>query len=39
MLKYLPTSKEGGIDIKVVNDDVLRPEALNFEVRHIKYGW
>lgn len=39
MLKYLPTSKEGGIDIKVVNDDVLRPEALNFEVRRIKYGW
>lgn len=33
LLKYLPTAAEGGIDIKVVNDDVLRPEALNVEVR------
>lgn len=32
MIKYLPTAKEGGIDIKVVNDDVVKPEALNFEV-------
>jgi hypothetical protein len=32
LIKYLPTAKEGGIDIKVVNDDVVRPEALNFEV-------
>lgn len=32
LIKYLPTAKEGGIDIKVVNDDVLKPEALNFEV-------
>lgn len=31
LLKYLPTSKDGGIDIKVVNDDVVKPEALNFE--------
>ncbi|KAF2665519.1 N-acetylglucosamine-phosphate mutase-like protein [Microthyrium microscopicum] len=28
-LKYLPTAADGGIDIKVVNDDVLKPEALN----------
>jgi phosphoacetylglucosamine mutase len=32
LIKYLPTAKEGGIDIKVVNDDVVKPEALNFEV-------
>ncbi|OAP56507.1 hypothetical protein AYL99_09686 [Fonsecaea erecta] len=31
LIKYLPSAKEGGIDIKVVNDDVVRPEALNFE--------
>ncbi|KIW66086.1 hypothetical protein PV04_08291 [Phialophora macrospora] len=31
LIKYLPTAKEGGIDIKVVNDDVVKPEALNFE--------
>ena len=31
-LKYLPSAKEGGIDIKVVNDNVLKPEALNYEV-------
>ncbi|KAK5464580.1 Phosphoacetylglucosamine Mutase [Exophiala xenobiotica] len=31
LIKYLPNGKEGGIDIKVVNDDVVRPEALNFE--------
>lgn len=35
MIKYLPTAKEGGIDIKVVNDDVVKPEALNFEVSEI----
>lgn len=35
LLKYLPTSKEGGIDIKVVNDDTLKTEALNFDVRHM----
>ena len=32
LIKYLPSAKEGGIDIKVVNDDVVRPEALNYEV-------
>jgi hypothetical protein len=32
LLKYLPTANEGGIDIKIVNDDVVKPEALNFEV-------
>lgn len=32
LLKYLPDAKNGGIDIKVVNDDVIKPEALNYEV-------
>lgn len=31
-LKYLPNSKDGGIDITVINDDTLKAEALNFEV-------
>jgi len=31
-LKYLPKAVDGGIDIKIVNDDVVRPESLNFEV-------
>ncbi|RMD43184.1 hypothetical protein DV735_g1942, partial [Chaetothyriales sp. CBS 134920] len=29
LLKYLPTAQEGGIDIKVVNDDTLNPDILN----------
>jgi len=33
LVKYLPKGSEGGIDIKIVNDDVLRPETLNHEVR------
>lgn len=32
LLKYLPKASEGGVDIKVVNDDVVKPESLNFEV-------
>ncbi len=32
LIKYLPPAKEGGIDINVINDDVVKPEALNFEV-------
>lgn len=33
LIKYLPKAGEAdGIDIKVVNDDTIRPEALNFEV-------
>lgn len=31
-LKYIPTASEGGIDIKVVNDDTLDPKKLNSEV-------
>ena len=32
LIKYLPSSSEGGIDIKVVNDDVVKPERLNHQV-------
>jgi phosphoacetylglucosamine mutase len=32
MIKYLPTAANGGIDIKIVNDDVVNPEALNVQV-------
>jgi len=33
LLKYLPGPDEGGIDIRVVNDDILKPESLNVQVR------
>jgi phosphoacetylglucosamine mutase len=32
LLKYLPDASKGGIDIKIVNDDVIKPEALNYDV-------
>lgn len=32
LLKLLPTAEEGGIDVKVVNDDISRPEMLNVQV-------
>ena len=32
LIKHLPKSNEGGVQIKVVNDDVVRPESLNYEV-------
>ena len=32
LIKYLPKSNEGGVRINVVNDDVVRPESLNYEV-------
>lgn len=32
LVKYLPKASEGGVDIKIVNDDVLRAESLNHEV-------
>ena len=34
LIKYLPSASEGGIDIKVVNDDVLKSERLNHQVVH-----
>jgi phosphoacetylglucosamine mutase len=34
MIKYLPTPEEGGVEIKVVNDDVVDPESLNVQVMY-----
>ena len=34
MIRYLPSGKEGGIDIRIVNDDVVRPESLNLDVSY-----
>lgn len=33
LIKYLPSPSEGGLEIKVVNDDVVKPERLNYQVR------
>lgn len=32
LLEYLPSASDGGLDVKICNDDVLRPESLNHEV-------
>lgn len=32
LMKYLPSPAEGGLEIRVVNDDVLKPENLNMQV-------
>ncbi len=32
LLKYLPSVEECGLEIKIVNDDVVRPERLNHQV-------
>lgn len=32
LIRHLPDASDSGIDLKVVNDDVIRPEALNYEV-------
>jgi len=32
LIKYLHPASDGGLDIKVINDDVLRPENLNVNV-------
>lgn len=32
LLTYLPDAAHGGIDIKIVFDDILKPEALNHDV-------
>lgn len=34
LLKYLPKGSEGGVDIKIINDDILKAEVLNYEVCH-----
>jgi len=39
IIKYLPSAEEGGLDIKVVNDDVINPDSLNFEVWHPLFSY
>jgi phosphoacetylglucosamine mutase len=31
LVKYLRKGSEGGVDIKIINDDVLKAESLNHE--------
>ncbi|KAL5001466.1 hypothetical protein BDV10DRAFT_6839 [Aspergillus recurvatus] len=31
LIKYLHNPGEGGVDIKIVNDDVINPDSLNFD--------
>ena len=33
LIKHIPAAAQGGIDIKVVNDDISRPDMLNVQVR------
>jgi phosphoacetylglucosamine mutase len=33
LIKYLPSGQEGGLDISVINDNVIKPESLNVDVR------
>ena len=32
LLKYLPSVAEGGVEMHIVNDDVLNPDTLNHQV-------
>ncbi len=32
LIKHLPSPSDGGLEIKVVNDDVVQPERLNHQV-------
>jgi phosphoacetylglucosamine mutase len=32
LIKYLPSRDEGGLEIHVVNENVIKPESLNVEV-------
>lgn len=38
LIKFLPPPSQGGVDIKVVNDNVINPDSLNFEVSD-QYSW
>ncbi|KAG5287513.1 N-acetylglucosamine-phosphate mutase [Histoplasma capsulatum var. duboisii H88] len=31
LMKYLPSAQEGGVDINIVNDNVINPDSLNYE--------
>ena len=33
LIKYLPAASDGGLEIKIVNDNVVEPERLNHQVR------
>ena len=37
LIKYMPSVEENGLDIKVVNDDVINPDSLNSEVRSLPH--
>jgi phosphoacetylglucosamine mutase len=32
LIKYLPSREQGGLDIRVVNDNVIDPDSLNLDV-------
>jgi phosphoacetylglucosamine mutase len=32
LIKHLPQPSDGGLEIKVVNDDIFKPERLNYQV-------
>lgn len=34
-LKYLPKSSDGGLEIKIINDDILKAEILNHDVSRL----
>jgi phosphoacetylglucosamine mutase len=38
LVKYLPKAADGGLDIKIINDDVLKPENLNQEVNSLHWN-
>jgi phosphoacetylglucosamine mutase len=38
LIKYLPRREDGGVEIKVVNDDVSHPEHLNYQVSSLAYS-
>lgn len=33
LMKYLPGAQDGGLDIIIINDNVINPDSLNFDVR------
>lgn len=37
LINYLPQKSEGGLDIRVVNDDIFKPERLNYQVLSVAF--
>ena len=37
LVKYLPSAADGGLDIKIVNDEIHKPDSLNYSVRLLSY--